>query len=172
MNDSKLPVRRLYRTVDDRMLGGVAGGLADYLKVDPVGIRLLFAALTLFSGGVFLLVYLAGWMLLPEAPVGTAILARPKSRLHRSAGDRMVGGICGGLAETFHLDPALVRLAMVAAIVFTGGAALLGYLVLWIVLPLEIPASPESAASPESSLSLPSGGLHEPPVDASPGPIE
>lgn len=163
MNDSNLPVRRLYRTVDDRMLGGVAGGLADYLKVDPVGIRLLFAALTLFSGGVFLLVYLAAWLLVPEVPVGTAIPARPKSRLHRSATDRMVGGVCGGLAEAFRLDPALVRLAMVAAIVFTGGAALLGYLIVWVVLPLESPASPPA---------LPSGGLHEPPVDASPGPVE
>ncbi|HOL52605.1 MAG TPA: PspC domain-containing protein, partial [Bacillota bacterium] len=41
--------RRLYRSVRDRMLGGVCGGLANYLNVDPTLIRLLWVAFTLFS---------------------------------------------------------------------------------------------------------------------------
>lgn len=136
MNSPNLPVRRLYRSVGDRLVAGVAAGLADYLKVDPVWMRILFVALAFFTGGVFLLVYLAAWILIPENPATTTAV-KPPSRLHRSSRDRMIAGVCGGLAETFKVDPALVRVAAVAATVFTGGAAFLAYLVAWIVMPLE-----------------------------------
>ncbi len=162
MNPSNLPVRRLTRSVSDRMIAGVAGGLAEYMKVDPVWIRILFVALAVFSGGVFLLVYLAAWILVPEASATPGVASKPPSRLHRSASERMVAGVCGGLAETFKVDPALVRLAAVAAIVFTGGAALLAYLVAWVVMPLE----------PSAPLVLPAGETHEPSVDAPTRPVE
>ena len=47
------------------MLGGVCGGLARYLGVDPILVRVLVAVLTLFAGGGILL-YLAAWLLIPE----------------------------------------------------------------------------------------------------------
>ncbi len=57
--------RTLCRPTEDRMLAGVASGIARYLDVDPNLIRVLFAVLTLF-GGAAVLVYLAGWLLIPE----------------------------------------------------------------------------------------------------------
>lgn len=57
--------RVLCRPTEDRMLAGVAAGIAQYLDVDPTLIRILFAVLTLF-GGAAVLVYLAGWLLIPE----------------------------------------------------------------------------------------------------------
>ena len=57
--------RVLCRPKDDRMLAGVAAGIAQYLDVDPTLIRIAFAVLTLF-GGAAVLVYLAGWLLIPE----------------------------------------------------------------------------------------------------------
>ncbi|HTT51240.1 MAG TPA: PspC domain-containing protein [Streptosporangiaceae bacterium] len=57
--------RVLCRPAEDRMLAGVAAGIADYLDVDPTLIRVAFAVLTLF-GGAAVLVYLAGWLLIPE----------------------------------------------------------------------------------------------------------
>jgi phage shock protein C len=57
-----------------------------------------------------------------------------QGRLYRSSTDRMIGGVAGGLAEYFKLDPALVRIAWVVA-VFFGGFGILAYIILWIVLP-------------------------------------
>jgi phage shock protein C len=62
---------------------------------------------------------------------------RPSERLYRSSTDKMLGGVCGGLGEYFDVDPVLVRLAVVAAVFLSGGAAILLYIVLWIVMPKE-----------------------------------
>jgi phage shock protein PspC (stress-responsive transcriptional regulator) len=59
------PDRSLSRPVQDRMLGGVAAGIARYLNVDVTVIRILFAVLAVF-GGAAVPVYLAGWLLIPE----------------------------------------------------------------------------------------------------------
>jgi len=63
------PTRRLYRSRSDRMLGGVAGGLASYLQVDPALTRLAFAALVLAAGSG-LLAYIIAWIVIPEEPEG------------------------------------------------------------------------------------------------------
>jgi phage shock protein PspC (stress-responsive transcriptional regulator) len=57
--------RPLYRCNDDRILGGVAAGLADYLAVDPTAVRLGFVLLALL-GGLAVPVYAAAWLLIPE----------------------------------------------------------------------------------------------------------
>lgn len=66
-------------------------------------------------------------------------------KLVRTERNRMLGGVCSGLAEYFKIDPVLVRLAF---ILFTlhGGSGLLLYLVLLIVMPLdtEVMAGKES----------------------------
>ena len=70
------PTRRLYRSRSDRMLGGVAGGLAAYLQVDPALTRLAFAALVL-AAGTGLLAYIIAWIVIPEEPEGQAAPALP-----------------------------------------------------------------------------------------------
>ena len=59
--------KKLTRSADDRMLAGVAGGLADYLGIDPALVRLIFVIIALF-GGVFpgLLIYIVLWVVMPE----------------------------------------------------------------------------------------------------------
>ncbi|HEV8230137.1 MAG TPA: PspC domain-containing protein [Candidatus Limnocylindria bacterium] len=56
-------------------------------------------------------------------------------RLYRSATDKVIAGVCGGLARYFALDPALVRLVFVV-FAFAGGASILMYVVLWIAVPV------------------------------------
>jgi phage shock protein C len=60
--------KKLYRSRTNRMVSGVCGGLGEFANVDPTIIRLLFAAGTIFSGGILLLVYLAMIFVVPEAP--------------------------------------------------------------------------------------------------------
>lgn len=57
--------KRISRSRTDRVLGGVAGGLADYLGVDPILVRLGFLVLALFQG-IGAILYLALWILLPN----------------------------------------------------------------------------------------------------------
>lgn len=64
--------RRLVRRSHGRMLAGVAGGIADHLGVDALLIRLAFVALV-FLGGTGILLYVAGWLFIPE-PDGTTVL--------------------------------------------------------------------------------------------------
>jgi phage shock protein PspC (stress-responsive transcriptional regulator) len=58
------------------------------------------------------------------------------SRLYRSVHDKMIGGVCGGLANYFNVDIALIRIAFVLLLIF-GGGGFLAYIILWIVIPAE-----------------------------------
>ena len=60
--------KRLVRKADDRMLFGVAAGIADYLNIDPVLVRLIFVIMTL-AGGPGVLIYLVMLIIMPEADV-------------------------------------------------------------------------------------------------------
>ena len=57
--------RQLRRSADDKMLGGVAGGIARYLDVDVTLVRVIIAALALFTS-VGVALYVAAWLLIPE----------------------------------------------------------------------------------------------------------
>lgn len=61
---------------------------------------------------------------------------KPYKKLYRSKKDRKIAGVCGGLAEYFHMDPVWVRLLFVLFFL-AGGAALLVYIVMWIIVPNE-----------------------------------
>jgi phage shock protein PspC (stress-responsive transcriptional regulator) len=63
--EARSDARALHRPVQDRMLGGVAAGLAHYLGVDVTIVRIAIAVLTV-AGGAGLPLYLAGWLLIPE----------------------------------------------------------------------------------------------------------
>jgi len=69
---------RLYRSRGKRVLGGVAGGLGDYLNIDPVIIRILIVFLTLFNG-VGVLVYIVMWIVVPEEPVENGFESKSSS---------------------------------------------------------------------------------------------
>lgn len=59
----------LYRHPSDKLIGGVCGGLGDYLNIDPTLVRILWVVATITTGGGGFLAYLALWLLLP---VGTS----------------------------------------------------------------------------------------------------
>ena len=57
-------------------------------------------------------------------------------RLYRSSLDKQLGGVCGGVAEYFKLDPSLVRIGAIL-LLFVAGTGFLAYLVAWLVIPLD-----------------------------------
>src|SRR3954471_17755762 len=61
---------------------------------------------------------------------------RGPRRLYKSRDERMIAGVCGGIAEYFGIDPVIVRVIAVA-LVFAGGAGLLAYVAAWLLVPEE-----------------------------------
>jgi len=80
---------RLYRSRKDRMLGGVCGGLADYLSIDSTIIRLI-VAVSVFMG-VTPLIYILLWIIIPIEPTGSA---------------QLIGGIAQSVQQPVQLPPA------------------------------------------------------------------
>ncbi len=60
------PIKRLYRSRDDKILGGVCAGIAEYLEIDPVVVRLLWVIGTLLSMGLGIVAYILAWIIIPE----------------------------------------------------------------------------------------------------------
>jgi phage shock protein C len=65
-------------------------------------------------------------------------------KLYRSQANRMVAGVCGGMAEYFNVDATLIRVLFVVLAVF-GGAGLVLYLLMWIIVPDATKAPPTGA---------------------------
>lgn len=80
----------------------------------------------------------------------TDTTAAPPRRLKRSRDDRMLGGVCGGIARHFDIDPVIVRIATVALVCAVGVGAIT-YLAAWILMPLDdepaatVPSAPRPA---------------------------
>ena len=132
-----MTMRRLIRSRSHRTIAGVCAGLADYLDVDVVLVRAAWVVFSIVPGCIIggVLAYLAAWILIPEGvDVGTV---PPGRRLTRSATDRKIAGVCGGLAEYFSVDPTGVRVLW-AVLSILGGAVIGGviaYLLAWLIIP-------------------------------------
>jgi phage shock protein PspC (stress-responsive transcriptional regulator) len=232
--------RRLKRSLVNRHIAGVCGGIAEYFNIDPLIVRLLWIV-SFFIQGIGLFAYIAAWIIIPENRQQAAVSPAPKSqssqyiwgiilillgvfwladkfdwyflvpwrwhymlpywfnwgvfvsifiillgfllifrstsgpprpsgivappapaagktaehislydegerrmyekRLTRAVDERMIGGVCGGLAKYLNIDPSLVRIGFVLLTIFSG--ILIGivtYIVMMIVIPEETPA--------------------------------
>lgn len=131
---------RLFRTSYNRILAGVANGLAVYLKADVSLVRLLFILSTIFLAGFGLILYLVLWIAVPESdeivaqPPVAADKSRKNTRLYRDTDDKVLGGVSSGLAAYLQIDPLAVRMLFIIAL-FWGGFGILAYVLLWIAMP-------------------------------------
>jgi phage shock protein C len=76
--------RLLRRSTDDKVLGGVCGGIARYLGVDAVVIRLLAVVLAIVGGGAGLIAYLIAWIVIPKDQPVAAPSATPSTAVASS----------------------------------------------------------------------------------------
>jgi phage shock protein PspC (stress-responsive transcriptional regulator) len=153
--DTEDTARSLYRSENDKILGGVCGGLAVYLKIDPSIVRIIYALLSLGSFGFGLIIYFVLWAVLPVKSQSVNI----RKRLYRNPDQRVIGGVASGLAAYFHIEVWIPRLifalpfilALIHAIFHHfwfdfdgssrfitggfGGSLIVAYIILWIVVP-------------------------------------
>jgi len=82
--ERRAPTPRVRRSRRDRVLGGVCGGLGEYLGVDPVLIRIVAVVLTL-SAGIGVLAYVVAWIVIPEAGEEEPVAGLPRAEQHTVA---------------------------------------------------------------------------------------
>ncbi|QNF34863.1 DUF2807 domain-containing protein [Adhaeribacter swui] len=131
--------RRLYRDVNRKVIGGVSAGIANYLGIDSIWVRLVFVFLFLLgvftagiSAGLIGFIYALCWIALPKSYTLAEVNAR---KLFRDPLDKKLGGVCSGLGLYFGMDVGIVRLLFLLSVLF-GGLGVPIYIVLWLVVPL------------------------------------
>ncbi|MDP9468791.1 MAG: PspC domain-containing protein [Chloroflexota bacterium] len=90
--------RRLYKSPTERVMSGVAGGVAEYLDTDPSIVRVVWALLAIITGGVFLVLYIVMWIVVPE---GTLSSGKPAD-----GADPVTGQPADASASTWSAQPA------------------------------------------------------------------
>jgi phage shock protein PspC (stress-responsive transcriptional regulator) len=130
--------RRLYRDVNRKVIGGVAAGIANYLNVDPLWIRLAFVFLTLlfavpggFPAGLVLVAYILCWI---AFPVSYSLPETTTKKLFRNPYDKKLGGVASGIALFFGMDVGVIRLLFLISALL-GGFGFVAYIILWIIVP-------------------------------------
>ncbi|HEX2867927.1 MAG TPA: PspC domain-containing protein [Ignavibacteriales bacterium] len=95
-----------------------------------------------------------------------------RERLYRSQKDKMIAGVCGGLAEYFDVDPVIIRIAFVAATILSG-MGIIVYILLWIIVPYkeQIAAAPASASA-SGAFTAPAGSETTAEAGAGPAPSQ
>ena len=104
--------KRLYRSTTDRMIGGVCSGLATYLGIDPMLVRLAFGVLALVNG-LGILIYMIMWFVVPDENsrglTGEDLVRANLDDMGRQARD------LGGSLSRSHQGGVIVGVLLVAA---------------------------------------------------------
>lgn len=90
------------------------------------------------STGIGVLAYIALWLLMPPASQNPSPepIVLPFDPLVRSKNDRVMGGVCGGLAKFLDWDPLIIRVVFVV-LLFSYGISLIPYVYAWVSIPQE-----------------------------------
>ena len=141
--------RRLYRDENDKVLGGVCAGVANYFGIDKIVIRIL----AVLGFGIAFLPYLILWVAVPSS--ATKVIGSTRKRLFRDSDSKIIGGVCSGLAQYFGVNVWIPRLLFLIPFLslfnswnhwgwfdfpnflnfsFSPGATIV-YIILWLVLP-------------------------------------
>ncbi len=102
--------KRIYRSTDQKVIGGVCGGLGEYFDIDPTWVRVLFV-LTIFASGVGVLAYLIGWIVIPGRP--SAVSAIPSGTTTGLPADAALASAHAERGPSFLPGVILIALGMV-----------------------------------------------------------
>ncbi len=141
--------RRFYRDENHKVLGGVCAGIANYIGIDPVIVRVIFIVIP----GLGFLSYMILWIAAPSS--ASKVIGSQRKRLFRDPDDKLIGGVCSGMAHYFGVHVWIPRLIFLIpflsfifrfghwgiwdfphflSISFSPGATFL-YIILWMVFP-------------------------------------
>ncbi|MCX6336281.1 MAG: PspC domain-containing protein [Bacteroidetes bacterium] len=118
-NNNEFSRGRLYRDDNDKLLGGVCSGIANYLRIDQTIVRLFFALLV-FGFGTGIMLYLILWIVLPSKHLQ---ITQATKRLYRNPDERVIAGVASGIAAYFDIAiwiPRLVFAIPLISGIFSG----------------------------------------------------
>jgi phage shock protein PspC (stress-responsive transcriptional regulator) len=150
---------RFVRNEDDKIIGGVCSGLANYFGIDPVIMRILFVVLI----APLFWVYILLWVIVPSESMQTNITRR----LYRNPDDKVIAGVASGLAAYFNIEVWIPRLIFALPLVLgiisgtfnaiwwdwdfgwmprvvtgsLGSTLFVTYIILWIAVPVAMTAA-------------------------------
>ena len=154
-NNSGNRPKRLYRDEQNKVLGGVCSGIANYFVIEPWIVRILW----FFLIGLNILIYLILWIAVPSTSIKE--VGGVRKRLFRDIDNKVIGGVAAGLSKYFGIQVWIVRILFLIPfirfvvnfrhlhlfqfwdspdfpnlldITFSPGAVFI-YIVLWLVLP-------------------------------------
>ena len=139
--------KKLYRDENHKILGGVCSGIAAYIGIEPIIVRLIF----IFSGIGFI-AYILLWAFVPGSNV---LVNGVRKRLYRNPDEKILGGVCSGIGSYFNINPWIPRALFLIPFVsfffrwghigpltfpnflsfsFSPGSFII-YIILWLVIP-------------------------------------
>ncbi len=135
--------KRLFRDENNKVVGGVCSGLANYFGIDVVIVRIIFVV-SVISFGFGFLPYLILWIAIPSS--ASKEIGSTRKRLYRDDDDKIIGGVCSGLGHYFGINPWIPRVIFLAPFFsnfidwdrishFTP-FGFIAYIICWIAIPL------------------------------------
>lgn len=119
---------KLKRNNNDRIIAGVASGLAEYFKIDPLITRILLASL-IFVGGFGFFFYIVCWIAMPKSSMNES---SNRKKFYRDSDEKIIAGVCKGIANYLSVEVLFIRIIFIAMI-FIGGWGFIFYLILWLL---------------------------------------
>ena len=154
--DSGRP-RHLFRDENNKKIGGVCSGIANFFGIDPTIVRLI-ALVLLFVYGTGLLAYIILWICVPSSAV--QVIGSSQRKLFRDISNKTIGGVCAGLANYFDVSIGVTKAVFVVGALISFPLTVFGnihfggfffpginsffislYIILWIVVPPAVTAS-------------------------------
>ncbi|MEP6674996.1 MAG: PspC domain-containing protein [Ferruginibacter sp.] len=144
--------KRLFRDENNKVLGGVCSGLANYFGLDPVVVRIIFVIL-FFAAGFGILPYIIFWVAVPSS--ATTVIGGSRKKFYRDPDDKIVAGVCSGIGNYFGINPWIPRVLFLLpfiSVIFRWGhwgfydfpsflsfsfspGSVIVYIILWLVVP-------------------------------------
>jgi phage shock protein PspC (stress-responsive transcriptional regulator) len=149
---------RFYRDENNKLIGGVCAGLANYFGIDKLVVRILFVVFT-FAFAFGIIAYLILWIAIPSS--ASEKIGAYRKRLFRDPENKLIGGVCGGLASYFGVNVWIPRVLFLIPFLtfaanwhhwgafnfpnfinlsFSPGAVIL-YIILWLIIPEAVTTS-------------------------------
>ncbi|MFY7652519.1 MAG: PspC domain-containing protein [Chitinophagaceae bacterium] len=147
--------RKLFRDENHKILGGVCSGIANYFGIDPIIIRII----AILTFGIVFIPYLILWVAVPSS--ASQVIGSTRKRLFRDPDNKIIAGVCGGLASYFGVNVWIPRVLFLIPFIsfvfkwshwgwfdfphfvnlsFSPGATII-YIILWLILPEAITAA-------------------------------
>ncbi|MDY6915738.1 MAG: PspC domain-containing protein [Candidatus Cloacimonadota bacterium] len=134
-------MKKLHISKKNKVIAGVCGGLAESLGINANIVRAIFG-LSLFFGGSGLFVYILLLIILPkdenyeEKEIIDVESETKSGKIYRSWDNKMIAGVCAGIADYLKWDVSLVRIIFVI-LALSGGIGAILYIIFWFLFPMK-----------------------------------